>query len=348
MKEPIIILSEKCPSSPCEAFVEVDEATVYFYLSDPTWGVRSCWVRNISSAPEFASLDRMRQGLPPLLSREQSRFPNGLPAPNGDSLDIVWYPEGYGAVLRENREPIAIIPPWNECIGFARDCLLPNKYAIPLERGNVLLQRCLAAEEFWNSWTDVPWPTLQAGFIDAYEKAFGPHSKYYAIDGDNWPPKALLRFDLDSCKVIVTAGVSILPQPSVESFIEDPRMARRIELGFCLSPHGTDAILMDMASYISGQSSLPWFKATWLGEGHSIPCDSLPNPFSYVLCCSRSSQFFDLRLPMMYDDPVNLLWLVPITKREQESCVKHGSKQFIERYFEAGFSEIFRSRQEIK
>lgn len=57
---------------------------------------------------------------------------------------------------------------------------------------------------------------VQDGTIGALERTLGKHTSYYAIDGGNWPPKATLRFKTSGGVAVVTCGVSLRPQPTVE------------------------------------------------------------------------------------------------------------------------------------
>jgi len=77
------------------------------------------------------------------------------------------------------------------------------------------------AESYWRKWNDKEfWPSIQSSQISQLEKVFGRPSKYYAIDGGRWPPKAMMRFAWKDRTVLVTVGVAPRPQPNVEMATE--------------------------------------------------------------------------------------------------------------------------------
>jgi len=51
------------------------------------------------------------------------------------------------------------------------------------------------------------------------------------IDGGVWPPQGMLRCARGDAVVLVTCGMQLRPQPTVELYAEDPRPFRRVELG---------------------------------------------------------------------------------------------------------------------
>src|SRR5215467_1499981 len=169
-------------------------------------------------------------------------------------------------------------PPWsgtNGFHGYARDNIGQGPVAWELGSDNVLLERFKQAQSYWQKWEDKEfWPSLQSSQISQLEKVFGRHTKYYAIDGGKWPPKAMVRFAWEDRTVLVTVGVALRPQPNVEMATEKPDQFRRIELGAVLPGHWLEEAVQGFGSYISGQSNLPWNKYTWLGPGHTLPCDS--------------------------------------------------------------------------
>jgi hypothetical protein len=265
-------------------------------------------------------------------------------------LRIVWFEEGDGAALLEDDEPLAIIPPWNGSDGFdgyARDCTAESSLCWPLRADNALHDRLRAAEEYWAAWdgSEDPWSIVQREQITAYTDQVGQYEKYYGIDGGEWPPRALLRIPVAGGIALATAGICLRPQPVVESAVGDPAEYRRIELGAGLA---SDAIAYfdPFARYVSGQSNLPWNRRTWLGPYHTIPCDAFPDTsFSAVLLCRSAPGSPALSLPAFRGDPVNMLWMIPITSIERELAIERGGAELMRRLADAGVSWLSRIRR---
>jgi hypothetical protein len=325
-----ILFEEVSPLGNVQAVVEADERVCFFYLygaQDCGFGVRSVWVRNLRRAPAELETSRMRSGEAPMNPQAFCRDPAAGPRLRSKDLRVCWLPEGNGAALYEGGEPIAIIPPWSGEGGFhgyARDCVGEGPLAWALPTEPTLLRRFEAAAAFWRSWEDDPWPQIQDSLIEGVERVLGRHSGYYAIDGGEWPPRALLRIPTASGSALVTVGVSILPQPNIET--DDASELRRIELGVLLPPDWDDTTVKGFGSYLSGQARLPWSQLTWLGPGHTIPCDGWRSPrFSAALLVREHPALALRSLPAQFSDPVSVLWLLPISDEERELAVAHGS-----------------------
>ena len=215
-------------------------------------------------------------------------------------------------------------------------------------------ERVAEARDFWATWDGKPspWPAIQTGLLGAYVKQIGECSNYYAIDGGEWPPKALVKVPTDKGTVFVTAGVSIRPQPAVEMAVEEnPEQQRRIELGICLGREiGPDAVKAVM-NYISAQTNYPWERYAWLGEGHTFPCDSIPSygpvEFPAVLLTAVPGGTPTINLPSYRGDPVNLLWLIPITGAERSLAEKEGTDALMELLDNAGHGWVHRNRHSV-
>lgn len=345
MNEPDVILSEVSPYGNVEAVVEQDDRVVTFYLfgaEDTGFGVRSCWVRNLQTAPESLDVEAMRNGIAPMLHRDFCAHPSGDVKLEGGDLHVVWFEEGDAAALLHNTNVLAIIPGWSgykEFSGYARDCLAESSLAWPLgtSDSNALYSRIEASKDFWAAWAtdDSPWPEMQDGFVDTYQKHLGKYSNYYAIDSGEWPPKAMLRIPLKDSVAFVTLGVSVRAQPKTdpdENSIDQPR---RIELGICLSNSLSKDLMQDLARYVSGQSGLPWSSFTCIGNNHTIPCDAFRNhdpstEYTTVLLLSEVKDSPKINLPVVQKESVELLWMIPITDQERQIAIEHGSNKLVE------------------
>jgi hypothetical protein len=92
-------------------------------------------------------------------------------------------------------------------------------------------------------------------------------------------------------------------------------------------PEGNGAALIEgdqvlAASYLSAQSNLPWSYYTWLGPFHTLPCDSWVNPeFEFAYLSYEHAKVPAIDLGQHLGDPVNILWLNPITELERQQAM---------------------------
>jgi hypothetical protein len=360
---PGILLEQTSPLGNIVAVVEDDDRVIYFYLhfpdtpEDDPQRMKVCWVRNRLPAP--AGLDKavMERGQPPLMPADHC-VDRGAGGPlDPDSLRVVWFEECDGAALLADDELLAIIPSWSglgDFSGYARDCVGDGPFAWELGAENVMYERISAADEFWGLWDDENfWSNWRDERIAAIERVLGPHTKYYAIDGDEFPPRAMLRFDLPDRYVLLTLGVSLFPQPSVERYFDDPSPHRRIELAAAIDARCPEAETMKLASYLSAQAQFPWQKFTWLGEGHTMTCTSAPkscggDAFGAVLWTAKLPKTPPIPLPPFRGDPLNILWLLPISQAERDFAQQHDSAALLKRLTGAGCDFTIRNRAPLK
>ena len=188
--------------------------------------------------------------------------------------------------------------------------------------------------------------------MEAIESRFGKHSNYYAIDGENWPPKALLRIRGEDSVILFTIGMTLRPQPKVELYYDDPSPYRRVELAISLSPKLSEDETMAVAGYLSAQSDYPWSAYTFLADGHTMRSDEFGKISEDRLrfALMRSEQLdAKMVLPTFRGDSVKILWLTPISEREQLYAMEIGSSMLAEALGKAGYdwAHDFR-RSELK
>ena len=359
MSEPEILIEEVSPNGNVQAVVEQTELCCYFYLygqKSSGFGVRSCWVRNLRAAPEQLDVASMRNGESPMLPRSHCRHREGAARFQKDELNIIWAEEGDAAALTQNGQIIAVIPSWSGTKGFhgyASDCIgdSPLCWELGTPATNAQFARYERASRYWQLWSqsDNPWPRLRHELCGSLESKFGRHSNYYAIDGGNWPPKAILRIPSNRNVVLVTIGVCIRPQPQIEVHYDDPAPHRRIELGIGLDASLSDDAVKKFASYISAQSNLPWSNFTFLGNGHTIPSDVSAElsggRLPFVLLVSSSLGAPGVALPKFQCDPINLLWMIPISESERRFAEDHGSSELSNRLERGGINWIATMRR---
>lgn len=360
MGEPEIILEEVSPHRNLRATLEQDERVAHLYVSameneefEAKFPSKSCWVRNLQRAPATLDVAGMREGLPPMMPREHCAHPAGAPALEPGELRLVWFPEGEGVALMDAEGFLAVIPAWSGqggFYGYARDCRGEGPLAWELEEPSGMIARIQAAEAFDAAWLaePSPWPECQDSFMRLYENALGEHSVYYAIDRNEWPPKALARFDREERVYLLSLGVSLRPQPQVEMFYEDPADYRGIELAACLDASLGEEAVKDMANYLGANSDLPWWQFTFLGAGHTIGCAELAympgmEAFDAFILVENPPDAPDLLVPRRDGEKVSLLWAIPITAAERAYAKEHRAAALLER-FASGPSCVIRPR----
>ncbi|WP_367874602.1 suppressor of fused domain protein [Luteolibacter sp. Populi] len=340
--ETVIVFEASSPHGNLEAIVEQDERVAYLYVSateNDRLPVKSCWVRNLGHAPEELDRSGMNDGIPPMLPRRNCRDPQGASPLETSQLEIVWFPEGDGVALLEKGEMLAVIPPWGivgDFPGYARDALGESKLCWGLQDDTLMRKRISEAIDYWEQWDaeESPWAKCQNAFLNEYERVLGPHSRYFGIDGGRWPAKALIQTDLEDGTYLSTLGISLRPQPQIEMYCETPSEFRRFEFAACFAPGTNPETIPRMAAYLSGQSSLPWQRFTFLGNGHTIPCDAFAGDsdlcrFTSVLLVDQPESAPQFSFPTPGGDRISLLWVVPITEAEREIAVSKGSKELI-------------------
>lgn len=354
---PRILLEESSPNCPIIATVEQDNRTAYFYLwgqEGSSFGVKSCWIRNLKPAPKSLEYQIIEKGFPPMLPVANCAHPQGKEPLVEEHLKIVWLEEGDSAALLENGELIAIIPSWGGQGGFhgyARDCMGQGAFASELPSTPTIEDRVMTAQKYWNSWqqSQDPWQTLKPQLLQQYTDTFGPYDQYLPIDNGQWPPKGLYLKTEASPKLFLTLGVSLRPQPMVELYTDQPLSMNRIELGFMTSSSLKDQELEELKQWISIQTQFPWQQITWLGEGHTIQCDVFEKKdFEAILLTNKLSAFPKIQLPELWGASPNLLWMVPITENEKDFAIEHGSQKLIEKLEALGPNILSLVRKEVK
>ena len=362
MDAPETLLESVSPNGNVCAFVEQDGRVGHFYLrgdDKERFGLKSCWVRNLGPAPEQLDVAGMRAGVPPLLPRAYCAHPQGATPLAREKLTVIWSEEGDAAALCEDGESLAIIPTWSGEKGFdgyARDCVAQSPLCWPLTTpGNrALLERYERAAVYWREWSsETVWVPFQERMCELLERQVGPRSNYYAIDGGQWPPKALLRVPSREQVRLLTLGVALRPMPKVEMHYDDPAPYRRIELATSLPASLDENGVRRVAAYISGQTTLPWDHHTFLGDGHTLPADAFAElsggRLPFALLQARPAGVPDLSVPSFRGDPITYLWLTPIGAREQRFAEEHGSAAIADKLCAARFdaAQIF-ARAELR
>lgn len=281
-----------------------------------------------------------------MLTSTFCRFPEGQAFLKTEDLEIVWLEEGDGAALLENGEIIAIIPSWSgngDFFGYAKDCSGQGEFCWELTESNILIDRVRNAKEFWSLWNDEPTPfqIRQPQLLNSYQEILGNSDKYFAIDGNEWPPKGLFLKTGEFNDVFVTVGLSLFPMPVVEMYSETPNEINRIELGLILKSGLNESELNGLANWISGQADIPWKRITWMGNGHTITFMKLKNTkITSVILVKDLKVLPKLDLEDYRGSKINILWMIPITENERNHVIKNGCELLIEKLNHLG-REVF-------
>lgn len=336
-----IILESKSPNCPLSIIVEENKTSTYAYLINLKEEGRdsivcSTWIRNHQKAPDDFELDKMQEGYAPMLPKEFCNHPDGKLRFQPEDLRCIWFEEGDGVALLEKDTILTIIPCWSNDANpaYSKDCIKENSFVYPLTEDNVLLDRVKKADEFWKLWDNDPWTPFSDSHIEILSKKFGEVKKYYAIDGEEWPIKAMLRFEKEDTTYLITLGVSLIPQPLVELVTETPEKIRRIELALAIK---TDELMQNeigICSFLSAQTIIPWNDLTWLGHGHTIECNSIFEkkdkfPFGLFINSKIVTSLPQIEFDLFRGDDINILWLTPITKSEFHNIHTTGTDAFL-------------------
>lgn len=332
MSEPEVIFEEWSPVCNINAFVEESDTCYYFYLwvnpESDSAVVKSCWIGNIGVSPEELDVEGMGEGIAPQMPKQYVLHGEDGLKLDADKFGIVWFEEGNAAALLYDNEIISVIPGWSGYNGF-------NGYAkyakgvTPLAWGlsdayESLSKRVKESKAFWARFEEDFWTEVQSGYLAALEAFFGVYEKYYAIDGGEFPPKALVRGSKDGVVYGITAGVSLIPMPNVEMVYGDGfREYRRMELGFAVTAEN-EGLCNSAFSFMSGLSAFPWREDTFLAHGHTVPINFIKG-FEAVLFIDPK-KLSGVETPdykKCMGEKINLLWIVPITGEEYRFITEH-------------------------
>ena len=321
----------------------------------PKFGTRACWVQNLTTGPLVFDQAEMQQGLPLLLPRTHTLDRDGTALPDADRLAVVWFEEGNGAALvlqndqRQTEKVLAVIPPWSgqeDFHGYAAECAVENEVCWPMPTHEALTKRISQADAFWKGFQheNNPYSLLQQSQLQTYRKRFlaadGDVNRdendvsakvsgesYFSIDGGKFPPRGLVQYDLADSIVIASVGMSLLPQPMVELATDQPSRFRRVELAVRLPKQAVDADetkLTNARNNVSRLAAYPWRNFSWLGAGHTCNFTAVRDGCDNALLVQDSFVRPEGIQPLedFRDDPVNLLWLLPVNQEQQQTLLQ--------------------------
>ena len=334
-----IVVEDWSPVGEVQAFVEKTDRTYYLYIwmnpesEDPT--IKSCWICNRVQAPKSMEEAFAEEGGEPCMPEEfVDHDLNGIDLED-DKLRFEWFEEGDAVVLLSDDKILAVIPGfsgYNGLAGYSIYAKGTGPFAWELKQAyDRFEEEVKRSRSFWAYFEeDDFWGRVQDSHINALEKFFGSHEKYYAIDNNLFPPKAIAQGRKDHIIYGITLGVSMIPMPRVEmNYGDEYRMFRRMELGFACDEKYED-IVKTVYTAMSSIASFPWLEQTFLGHGHTIPYHGIPG-YDYFLFLN-AAEMKDVPSPTYEDfigDRINLLWMKPITEKEYQTIVEQGAEQYL-------------------
>lgn len=350
MKNPVVIAESWSYVCNIQAFVEKSDTCYYFYLwinpeSDHP-KIKSCWICNRVKAPSRVNTKIMKKGIAPIMPAAYiSHDKRGMEL-DEKKLSIVWFEEGDSAALLYEDNPICVIPGWsgyNGFHGYSKYAAGIGPFAWEMTGAmETLTKRIQKSKAFWNYFDTNFWGDIQQMHMCVLEQFFGKHERYYAIDGGKFPPKALISGCKQDIIYGITAGVSLIPMPTVEQYFEDDaENFRRIELGIAVTKSHRQ-LAESMYSALSGLASIPWKEITFFAHGHTVPFHNI-NGFSALLFINP--KFVpELEQPsynQCMNEDINLLWLVPITQEEYDFVRTHDVHELLQKAIDIFRLHIF-------
>lgn len=344
MSDYIIVIESYSPCCKAEAFLEENDRTYYFYLIDASneeqHSVHSCFVCNHADKAHEIPLEVWQKNLdgPPMLPYDYVNHSEEGVTLSKEDLDIIWTKEGSGAGLLWKGELICFIPEWSnrEFPGFSVFLKDQTPFGCDMSQAKEHLEQIIRdSREFWEELEGDYWSNFQQSHLDCIEAYLDNRNQYYAIDGGEFPPKALVTGLKDGNLYGLTLGVSILRQPMVEGFYQEKTADfSRIELGFVCTQEMADYFI-PVLQRISSLSGLPWRQMTSFGHGHTILSNAIEGfPAFWLLNANLLPKGCTPNYQPAFRERVNLLWLIPITQREYDFLLEYDMEKIFQITFD--------------
>lgn len=361
-----VLISDTSPYGSRVLDVETDRVTTAAYLrTSDGRTVAGTWIANHREAPLRPDLARLNAGTVPAMPAAHTKHPKGRPVPDPRALQVVWFEEGDGAALLEGGQPLAVIPGWSDMDrglpGYCREAVGRSPFAFALDDEiDHLGPRILQARAFWE-WRNGPgaWEGFQQSLLGHLLGRLGPGGYYWHDVGRQWrerpggAPAASGRQptvgvserparDGRPYGVLSTVGMSCQRMPTVELYEENVGEHARIELAVAttLPAQRAGSIFPWLAQYPwrAVTSFAPGDNVKWYHEASTFP---LGPEWEGVLLLDTPNRLDGPDAPDMTGfsfggDPVQWLWLVPITEAERQFGKDEGPDALIERLARKG------------
>ncbi len=241
---------------------------------------------------------------------------------HADRSVIVWYPSCDSAAVFHEDDLLCAIPPESSSDdpGFSRYVKEPTLQARPFSPDpETEEKRVLEGVKFWGWLSKSDWWTdIKNHHLHLLENFFGKHEKYFAIDGGKFPARALAVGRRGGTVYGMTIGMSLFPMPKASLFCgKYAQDFCRTELGFAASEQ-LQGFTEIIAPQISWMAAHPWEHLTMLMHGDTVNLRDIPGFPAAILLHPEAIGTEKPDYPAFWGDPINLLWVVPITQQEFE------------------------------
>jgi hypothetical protein len=365
-QEARVLLSDTSPYGSRVLDVEHDHVATAAYLrTSDGETVAAAWIANHQDAPYHADLARLNAGRVPAMPSGRTKHPKGRPALDVRSLDVVWFEEGDGAALMEDGQPLCVIPGWSDMDrgvpGYSREAIGRSPFAFALDDEiEDLGPRILQAQAFWD-WRRGPgaWESFQQSVLGHLLGRLGPGGYYWHDVGRQGRPRTTQAAeqplvgvserparDDRAYGVLSTIGMSCQRMPTVELYEDNVGEHARIELAVAttLPSQRAGSIFPWLAQYPwrAVTSFAPGDNVKWYHQAQTFP---LGPRWEGVLLLDNPNRLEGPNAPDMTGfsfggDPVQWLWLVPITEAERQFGKDEGPDALIERLAAEGRSWV--------
>ena len=289
------------------AHVVVENDCSYLYLNQKGKMHATCWIKNhVKVQGDHIMRDDMARGVQPKVPAKYCDDKSDLGPLRAERLEIVWGAEGVSAFLYEGGELICAVPYWanRDFCGYSKFSCNSEAPSIPFALGdaksNEMFKRAGDARTFWQQDFNASWGDYQETYMAGLESKFGKHLKYYAIDGGEFPAKAIATYEKDGVKYAFTIGVGMFPQPNEERPF--------FELGFSYQVQADDFDELAALSQISSIVTIPWAFNTYFDHCHTV--DFVLNE-RHKIAVLISDEHVNVANLQLSGQKVNLLWLLP-------------------------------------
>lgn len=341
---PVTLLDSESPYGSRRLVVEYDGWTSAAYMYDATDPIAATWLANHRKAPAQIDIAMLDAGQAPEMPEGYTKHPEGRDPLDTSALRAVWFEEGDGVALFEGYDLLAVIPGWSNMSkgmpGYSRDAIGQTPFGWALDDAiGGLGQRVAEATDFWR-WRLDPgsWDQFRQGMLGHLLDRLGPGARYWDVSSGRQPlvgvserPPAGRR----PFSVLTTVGMSCQRMPVVEQTGPGAKSKSKIELAVAttLPANQVGTIFRWLAQY-------PWHEVNWLGAGQTLPwyqgAASFPlgGGHEAVLFLDTPAKLLGPDVPdlsgfTVASEPVQWLWLIPITNRERLIAESRGPASLI-------------------
>jgi hypothetical protein len=316
------LLWAQYPDGRYGAVVQSDGQAIYFAIQklhdgEPTESPsRWVWVRNLRPAPLMAADPAQDPGRLPLVAEAYCLSPQGGPTLDPEHTQVLWFEQGIGAMLIENRLLVALLPPQPklDLPGFSADCRQVCSVASPLADDDLYAHQAESLAEYWADWAaTTPAALWQETLLPHLQHGFGPPVQEFRASGSPWPTLRIAQCG----SALVTVGAALRHQPLVERELLNFTDHQRLELAVRLPDAVTPAQTLATAEWLAGLARYPWHHETCFLPLQTIATapPTHPDATSVTIVSERQmaqrEQRSALELPAYRHQAVNLLWLSP-------------------------------------